>query len=84
MGKIEIEMKYKITDKVYEEIIGYFKIKKINVEKWYFFSPIYFSFIGGDWEYYQSREKQKYNLIVTKVPYEISDNIIFLDEIREK
>ena len=51
MKNIEIEMKYKITNKIYDEIIKYFKIENINskVEKQndIYFSPIHFPFLGG-------------------------------------
>lgn len=48
MNNIEIEMKYKITKKIYDEIIKSFKIENINaeVEKQndIYFSPIHFPF----------------------------------------
>lgn len=52
MNNIEIEMKYKITRNIYDEIIEYFKSENINaeVEKQndIYFSPIYFPFLGGE------------------------------------
>lgn len=52
MNNIEIEMKYKITKKIYDEIIEYFKIGNIKaeVEKQndIYFSPIHFPFFGGE------------------------------------
>lgn len=52
MNNIEIEMKYKITKKIYDEIIEYFKIENIKaeVEKQndIYFSPIHFPFLGGE------------------------------------
>ena len=52
MNNIEIEMKYKITKKIYDEIIEYFKIEniKVEVEKQndIYFSPIHFPFLGGE------------------------------------
>lgn len=52
MNNIEIEMKYKITEKIYDEIIEYFKIANINAEiekqNDIYFSPIHFPFFGGE------------------------------------
>ncbi len=52
MNNIEIEMKYRITNEIYDEIIKYFRIKNINekLEKQndIYFSPIHFPFIGGE------------------------------------
>lgn len=50
-NNIEIEMKYKITKKIYEEIIEYFQNKnidnKIENQNDVYFSPIHFPFLGG-------------------------------------
>lgn len=50
MNNIEIEMKYKITKEIYEEIIKYFKFKNINSKEAkqndIYFSPIHFPFFG--------------------------------------
>ena len=51
MENIEIEMKYKITNEIYEKIIKYFKVEKIlavveNQNDMYF-SPTHFPFFGG-------------------------------------
>lgn len=51
MENIEIEMKYKITNEIYEKIIKYFKAEKIlavveNQNDMYF-SPTHFPFFGG-------------------------------------
>lgn len=52
MNNIEIEMKYRITNEIYDEIIKYFRIKNINekLEKQndIYFSPIHFPFLGGE------------------------------------
>lgn len=52
MNNIEIEMKYKITKKIYDEIIEYFRNENIKaeVEKQndIYFSPIHFPFLGGE------------------------------------
>jgi len=52
MKNIEIEMKYKITKEIYDEIISYFKINKFKekVEKQndIYFSPKHFPFLGGE------------------------------------
>lgn len=52
MNNIEIEMKYKITKEIYDEIIEYFETEKIqsNEEKQHdiYFSPIHFPFLGGE------------------------------------
>jgi len=52
MKNIEIEMKYKITKEIYDEIISYFKINKFKekVEKQndIYFSPRHFPFFGGN------------------------------------
>lgn len=52
MNNIEIEMKYKITQKIYDEIIEYFRNENIKaeVEKQndIYFSPSHFPFLGGE------------------------------------
>lgn len=51
MKNIEIEMKYKITKEIYDEIVGFFKVENINVkiekQNDIYFSPVHFPFFGG-------------------------------------
>lgn len=51
MKNIEIERKYKITKKIYDEIIKHFKDENINtrieIQNDIYFSPIHFPFLGG-------------------------------------
>jgi len=52
MNNIEIEMKYKITKEIYDDIVYNFKVENIDakVEKQndIYFSPIHFPFLGGE------------------------------------
>lgn len=52
MNTIEIERKYKITKKIYDEIIEFFKTRNINAEienqNDIYFSPTHFPFLGGE------------------------------------
>ncbi len=52
MNNIEIEMKYKITKEIYDEIVENFNIEnlgaKVEKQNDIYFSPIHFPFLGGE------------------------------------
>ena len=52
MNNIEIEMKYKITKEIYDNITQYFKNQNIKAKEEkqndIYFSPIHFPFLGGE------------------------------------